>query len=367
MKIGILTYHRAENYGALLQAYALKTYLQGLGHDVSYIDYWPSYHIEHYSIFSTNRFWRYNYKGKIMYLVNFMVWGLPKSLRKHRFVSFIKNKMQVKGNVKYMDDAAVTEEYDVAIYGSDQIWRRQDIHNNEYNPWYFGSSNVSARKKVAYAASMGIIDADEREKNIIHDWLSRFSALSVRENDLKVFLNSLEYKSELVIDPTFLLSKEEWRRLYKKNVTERYILFYNLLNSKESVKFTNDLSRSVGLPVKEINMRLSFSHVLSKRYIVCASLERFLQLIDCAEYIVSNSFHGVAFSLIFEKQFWALGIGKRANRVMSLLENVGIAERYVNSDFTKDMISSTINYAEVSPRLMKMTNDSKAYLKKAIV
>lgn len=367
MKIGILTYHRAENYGALLQAYALRTYIQKLGHNVTFIDYWPSYHVIHYRIISASYYNSLNLKGKIVYLLRIMAWGIPKLLRKHRLKMFMKVKMQIMGTAKYSDDNDVTEKYDVVVYGSDQIWRKQEINNNEYNPWYFGSSNVIAEKKISYAASMGIIDVNERDKKKIRDWMRNFNSLSVREMDLKVFLESLGYEPRLVIDPTFLLNKEEWRHLYTKSTSPKYILYYNLLYSEESTKFVNELSKKTKLPIKEINMSMSFSHLLFKRYISCPSVECFLQMIDGATFVVSNSFHGVAFSLIFEKEFWAIGFGKRSSRVLTLLNNLGLAERYVKGDFQEYLLLSKIDYANVSTKLEKYVQDSQNWLKSSLV
>lgn len=362
MKIGILTYHRAENYGALLQAYALRTYLQKKGHDVSFVDYWPQYHVEHYRIFSLTKFRRLGIKGKVKYLLDLLFWGVPKLIRKSRLERFMHNYLQITDNIKYSDDKDVTESYDLVVYGSDQIWRRQSINKNDFNPWYYGASNVVSKKKITYAASMGIIDTNEQDDEHIKEWLNNFDALSVREQDLKNYVESLGYKTQLVCDPTFLLSKDEWRKLYKPQKKGKYILFYNLLNTTESVKFANDLSRSTGLPVKEINMKLSLKHFVSRRYIACASLEHFLQLLDGAEYVVSNSFHGVAMSIVFEKQFWAVGFESKAGRVVSLLNTIGLSDRFCKAAEVS-LTKSRIQYNEKErQRLHDIITYSESYL-----
>jgi hypothetical protein len=278
----------------------------------------------------------------------------------------MRKRLCLEKKIRYQGDDEMTEKYDVVVYGSDQIWRRQDIQNNEFNPWYFGSSNIVADKKIAYAASMGIIDTTEQENETIQGWLRTFNSLAVRENSLQAYLRQIGYNPQLVIDPTFLLSKQEWGQLFTPQNSGKYILFYNLLLSEESVRFANDLSKATGLAIREINMKLQFSHILSKRYIGCASLEQFLQLIDGAEYIVSNSFHGVAFSLIFEKQFWALGIGKKADRVLTLLDTVGIKERYIYGGFSKALLTKEINYCVIRPKLQEMISESTIFLAKSI-
>lgn len=365
MKIGILTYHRAENYGALLQAYALKTYLKNLGHNVEFVDYWPEYHVEHYRIFSFLRFRRCNISDKVKYLLKFFLWGGPKYLRKYRLQSFMKKYLGLNSIPLYQTDNEKTVQYDLVIYGSDQIWRKQGINGNQFNPWYFGSSNVVANSKVTYAASMGVIETNKEDESFLKKSMKQFDHISVREVDLCEYLNGLGISSEIVCDPTFLLTKEEWRKLIKPTKKkDKYILLYNLLQMPESVKFAELLSKTTGLPVKEINMRHSFSHTLSTRYISCASLNYFLELIDNAEYVVSNSFHGVAFSVIFEKQFFAVGMGNRANRVVSLLQTLGIQERYfLNSEYIP---LSDINYMEVNERKDEMVEQSTKFLKRNI-
>lgn len=362
MKIGILTYHRAENYGALLQAYSLRAYLQQQGHEVSFVDYWPKYHVEHCRIFSFDKFKKRSVIGKINYLFFLMLWGLPKWVRKHRLQRFMHENLHLGDQIKYSKDSDYTGPYDVVVYGSDQIWRRQSIHHNEFNPWYFGASNVVAKKKITYAASMGVIDTIGEEDEQIKTWLKQFDALSVREQDLKDYVAKLGFESLLVVDPVLLRNKEQWRTLYNPVKQGGYILFYNLLNSDESVRFAKALSRTTGLPVKEINMVPSWKGFVSKNYIACASIERFLQLFDGAEYVVSNSFHGVAFSLIYEKQFWAVGFGKMKDRAVSLLNSVGLSERFYTEAFFPSLLSQTIDYETVSEKLDKLTKISKEFL-----
>ena len=360
MKIGILTYHRAENYGALLQAYALSTFLRKLGHKVSFIDYWPEYHVEHYRVFSKKRFQRLSFLGKVRYILMAPLWSPPRLLRKWRLEKFMHEQLLVGKHISYQRDDQKTNRYDLAIYGSDQIWRKQDIHNNEFNQWYFGTENVVADRKITYAASMGVIKTTEEENCMIKGFLKHFDALSVREKDLHGYLANLGLSSTFVIDPVFLLEKEEWRSLFKPYKGKKYILFYNLLGTQESVMFAEALSRETGLPIKEITVKFRLSKALSDRYYACSSIEHFLQMIDGAEYVVSSSFHGVAFSLIFEKQFWATGMRERSSRVISLMSCAGISERYINTEFSRKLMETTINYSSVNERL----NDFKALSKK---
>ncbi len=362
MKVGILTYHRAENYGALLQAYALYTFLRNEGYDVEFVDYWPEYHVKHYRLFTLDGLSHGSLKNRVKYCLFNLFWYIPKYVRKRRLTDFMRDRLNLGNIIAYSSDDVTTSKYDVVIYGSDQIWRRQRIHKNEFNQWYFGSPNIVAKHKMTYAASMGVIHNSIEDDKLIQKWLENFERLSVRETDLKQYLQKLGFDSKLVIDPTFLLSMDEWRMLYKKKNQKRYILYYNLLHSEESTTFAKRLSSQKKMPVIEINMSLNINNIFSSRYVSCASVEHFLQLIDNAEYVVSNSFHGVAFSLIFRKQFWAVGMGEKANRVISLFEQAGLTERYIKADNKQVELDDVIDYDGVYKRLSPWIADSKSYL-----
>lgn len=341
MKIGILTYHRAENYGALLQAYALRTYLQQQGYEASFVDYWPNYHENYFHIFSVKRFKKSGIKAKGQYLFETIFFYGMKRRRKRNLQSFMKNQLGLPKEIKYSSKNAICNEYDIVVYGSDQIWRKQNLPGCKgFDFWYFGSDNVIA-KKVSYAGSMGTINTTPEDDEQLKPYFERFSALTVREAPLKDYLAKMGLQSTVVLDPVFLLEKNDWRNLYlgEKKIRKqkgKYILYYNLLSNAESTAFANKLSQRTQLPIVEISKKYGIKQ-LGRRYNHTASVETFLSLIDNAEYVVSNSFHGVAFSIIFEKQFYAIGMGKKANRVQSLLVSLGIEERYVDLgvDLTK--------------------------------
>ena len=365
MKVGILTFHRAENYGALLQAYALFTYLRNMGHDVEFIDYWPQYHSDFYNLFSANVLKKLNYKGKIYYILMNLLWLLPRLVRKRKLQFFMHKHLGLSNSPMYTNNSCISNKYDIAIYGSDQIWRKQHLGGIDFDSWYFGSENVSADKKIVYAGSMGIIETKEADDEFLKNMMMHFQHISVREDDLQQYLSSLNIKSVLVNDPVFLLSKEQWRSIEEKpKQNGKYILFYNLLLTSESKKFAEILSKETNLPIREINLKRSF-HNLGSRYVRTASIEQFLGLIDYAEFVVSNSFHGVAFSLIYEKQFFAVGMARRANRVVSLLNSIGIPERY--SDSGRGLLAlPSIDYYKTRERVNNFVEHSTGYLESTV-
>lgn len=365
MKIGILTYHRAENYGALLQAYALMTYLKSLGHDVLFVDYWPKYHSNYFGLFPWQMLKNLGWVGKLVFILRLLLWGIPRFIRKKRLQGFMYEKLELSKNPLYTEKTCQTEKFDLVVYGSDQIWRKQNLDGVGFDDWYFGSEHVLANKKIVYAGSMGAIHTTVQDDEYVQQMMRNFNKISVREKDLQSYLDGLGVFSSLVIDPVFLLSKQQWSSLIgPSNKKENYILFYNLLNTSESKSFANRLSKETGLPIREITKKMDFRHI-GKKYICSASVERFLQLIDGAEYVVSNSFHGVAMSILFEKQFYATGMRQKSNRVESLLQSLGISERYEGKDVWI-YTDRNINYKEIGSLLLKLSDASKNYLQHSI-
>ena len=360
MRIGILTYHRAENYGALLQSYALKTYLEQRGYDVSFVDYWPEYHNDYFRIFPRIKFRKSSPLMKAYCLYMLVVWGWARLKRKRTFTHFISEKLGIPSVPKYNKVSDVCSEFDLVFYGRDQIWRKQGLPGFPGRDlWYFGSSNVVARK-VAYAASVGASCFEESEQSEIKRNLSAFHALSVREESLQESLEVLGISSTLVADPVFLLQAERWRELSKESNCKkgRSILVYNLLDSPESEKFAKKLAKKRHLPIREITKVYGFNK-LGRRYIHGASVQEFLSLIANAEIVVSNSFHGVAFSILFQKQFYAVGMGTRADRVRSLLGQLGIENRYISGD---QLEAKEIDYSVIADSLNRYRAVSESFI-----
>lgn len=368
MKIGILTYHRAHNYGALLQAYALKKNLEKNGDYVEMVDYWPNYHVEDYKLIPFFKSRRFLSKGKSLLLLMLGFRRVVK--RRNSYKEFINKEFGLTEQIKFSSHENLSGvDYDVVVYGSDQIWRKSDY------PTFKGFSNVfyggfipKSIKKITYAASMGIIDVDQDDENYLTQMLTNFDRISVRELGLKNLVEQLSTeKIELVLDPVFLLDRKEWENLGKstyKIPSEKYIFFYQLVASPASIKYVNELAAHHNLKIVEIRGRVD-PLKFGSRYFQTGGPNDFLSLIKNAEIVVSTSFHGVAFSLIFEKQFYALGIGKNSERVVSLLNNLGISERYLTKD-RYSPLDNRINYKEINKILALLIESSKKYLNTAV-
>lgn len=364
MKIGILTYQRAHNYGALLQAYALHFFLKNEGHEVEFIDYWPDYHKEEFKLLSIKVLNKYSYLGRVKYLIGFFI-GLYRIVkRRNGHFRFMKQRLYLTDKPKFSNASEINSAYDLVIYGSDQIWRKQRLYSCQgFDEIYFGSKIKNVQKRISYSASMGIINLDNDDLVFLKGHLKNFDAISVREENLKETISKIGFNSELTLDPVFFLNENEWSEIaFQKSdfQKEKYILFYHLVNSFEAELFVNKVKNELKCNVVEIKWRVD-PFCIGKRYFQTASPENFLSLVKNAEFVVTTSFHGVAFSIIFKKQFYALGLKNNFERITSLLSIIGIENRYLfNSDNVN--LSQRIDYAEVEPLLKKYIDKSTSFI-----
>lgn len=339
MNIGILTYHSAHNYGAVLQCYALQEYLKSLGHEVYIIDYRPKY--LKYGLFT----W-YNWIAlnpiKCIKKLTFQIKTFP--IQYKRFVlfnSFIRSKF----NIKSINLSEPQNEIKCFIFGSDQIWRK---NNNSFDPIYFGQFQAAqGHKLISYAASMGLNNLSKTESLQIQNWLNNFSKITVRETSLKNLLSPLTNQSiELVVDPTFLLSSQDWNKVtIKPNINKPYILIYQVISNPNTYKFAYQAAKDLGnLEIIEIASKIQQNHA-KHRIIYDASPEEFLGWIQNARFIVTTSFHGTAFSIIFKKAFVSIKQNKLSDlRIESILKYMKLEDRFIDSMQTH---YSALNYTPI--------------------
>lgn len=355
MKIGILTYHRTHNYGGCLQALATRLFLEQLGHEVYYVDYWPDYHKRTYAVFNKDTFNSCNIKGKLCYVLNVVRTFQYVRKRQIVFESFLEEYI-------YPFCKPITEKYDIIIYGSDQIWRKQ-YALNDYNPVYFGENTFQANKHISYAASMGILPQNVEDANRIASLLKNLDVISVREKELKDYIESLGFNNiSLTIDPTLLLDAHAWDKVVP-NLSyhgPKYILIYALWGEVFDMKSINALAKRENLIVKVLRGKAIKKE--SETEISLADPIEFLRLIKNAEYVFSSSFHGLVFSIIYHKQVYA-SFKVNGGRARSLLDSLDLSDRYLENYQMFPSELSFINYEKVEQRLNDLRRYSAVFLK----
>jgi hypothetical protein len=368
MKIGIVTFQRSKNYGGVLQAYALYNTVNRLGHTAKMVDYWPSYRREMQYTFPPN-FWKLNLKRKITSIVRYVLTFQNLKLKNKRFDEFTYSFLGLRGSEPYLDGEQIEETFDVCLYGSDQVWRSYRLDSlNGIDDFYFGKYPKNCRNKVSYAASMGSLNHERETYEEIGLLLNNFKSISVREKSLQEFLD-LNYgiNAALVCDPTFLLTKESWREIIpsKRLVSKKYVLFYNLMPSDLGSKVAKEIARINNFEVIELSHNL-FNSAVENRISSSAGPLEFLNLVYYSEFVVSSSFHGMAFSIILQKQFFAAGMKDKSDRALTALEFLNLSDRYLNN-FEEFDAYRQIDFQKVESKLVKYRESSLSFINQSIL
>lgn len=362
MKIKTITCHDVYNAGASLQAYALMKYLQSLGHEAEIIDYKPDYLSKHYSFSAVcNTRYEENIVLKIAYLVLKFPGRLQAYLgkRKKNYDYFRKNYLKLTP-IRYSSNEelqAKLPEADVYIAGSDQIWN--PIFKNGRDPAFYLSFAPADKVKASYAASFSADKIPDECKADMKANIERLDYISVREKSGLSILEELQIdRGVCVLDPVFLLPEREWEMLAGEwEEKEKYILVYDFDNSSLIEEIVTDLAVKNEYKIYSI-LKSAYAH---KSFYNEGPLG-FLQLLKNAEYIVANSFHALAFALIFRKQFIIVKREENLNaRIEDLLQLAGLGERMI-SDVSQAEKLSPIEYEKVWEKISKALENSKEYI-----
>lgn len=360
MKIGILTFHCAHNYGAVLQAYALQEFLCLQGFDAYIIDYRPVFLERAYKLLDIRGCYALGFKSFIKIFFSKLLL-LPASFkRRSSFNYFISTRLRLKS----LDLTRSGNDFDAFVLGSDQIWNPKLCKG--LDAVYLGDFKAAYGKRVlSYAASMGDVRLTEEDSDYIQKRLESFVAISVREHSLQQLLSPLIAKPiETVVDPTFLLETHHWEAIaVKPKINSRYVLVYQVVVKPETLRIARQIASQIGGIVVELKARLSLTRQTPYQY---ASPEQFLGFFKHASFVVTTSFHGTAFSLIFSRSFYTLRLNTGADtRSESLLNSVGLSNRMVDIDDFPHPISE-IDYSETNLRKRDLVRRSEAFLLSAL-
>lgn len=358
MKIGILTFHCAHNYGAVLQAYALQEYFKDLNYDVEIIDYRPSYIVEPFKPFSVKGIFTGNYKRIIhKFLSSILLY--PKMVKRWRvFNEFIINNFKLSDNPNNL----IPKDYDIYVIGSDQVWN--DLITKGFDNIYWGHFITKQNaKKISYAASFGSTANLEEKHSFLKKSTPNFNGISLREEDHIAFLESI-YKKKVykVLDPTLLIDKQKWHEKAKKpNTEKKYVLVYQVIRSDEAIKIAEYIASQINGTVIEIPGNKSIRNINNKYFNV--SPFEFIGWIENAHTVVTTSFHGTVFSLIFEKDFYFYNMDNGSEkRSKDLLYSLDLSERLISNNF--DYIAKPIDYASCNNKIDFLKEYSYSYLSK---
>lgn len=358
MKIGILTFHCAHNYGAVLQCYALQEYLKSLNHEVYVIDYRPTYILDTYKTFNWKRCISKNPILLIKKTYTEIVKINTKLKRSTNFNLFINKKL----NLLSISKLSKTD-LDYIIIGSDQVWNTKLTHG--FDHYYWGNFNKNSKTQlISYAASIEEFWKENLNTNAI-DLLKRFSHISVREKEAAEYLKKLLPQRSIatVVDPTLLIDKTEWNKIAQKPpIRKPYILLYQVRSSTKALNIAKELAKRKNIEL--IYLSANANNISSKES-QRSSIEEFIGWFKYAEYIVCTSFHGTVFSYIFKKPFYSIKLNDgKDSRVESLI-NILHKENCFIEYLPTNNINSQSEYTNMKD-INEAIEKSKEYLQNAL-
>lgn len=363
MIIKTITCHDVYNAGASLQAYALMKYLSNQGHDVEIIDYKPDYLSRHYSLSCVNNP-RFDVPVvKQLYLLAKLPSRLAakNSIRKKNYDKF-KDEFLKLTERQYHSFEELDEDCpkaDIYIAGSDQIWN--PILQNGKDPVFFLEFVKDKIKRCSYAASFSVDRLENDDKQRMNQWLKGFGSISVRESTALNILNDMGLSGEKVCDPVFLLSAEAWEKIAVTPDFSPYIFVYDFDNNKCLWEKILEFAKNTRKRIVSV-----FPNKLADIVLSQMGPREFLGAILNADYVISNSFHATAFSLIFQKEFSVTNRKENLNvRMIDLLNDLELADRFVDYDNPINY-NQTIDWKKVRRKLLKDIELSELYLNRIV-
>ena len=361
MKICTITCHNALNHGARLQAYALTFYLRKQGHEVEVIDYRPDY---------------MDFRERVWYWPGLSIKQWAKlflqlqqridACCRQRCFEVFSNAYLPRTKVVYRDVEELRKNppsADVYIAGSDQIWNTS--FRNGTDAAYYLDFGTSQTRRVSYAASFATLSLVEGAEHFVREHLSLFDKISVREQSGLDILSSLGFQGMVVSDPVFLLSAEEWdETLGCADIDEEYILVYDFMGSGAVKQIAKRLAKLFRCKIYSIgSRRLRYAD----KNFTQSGPNVFVELIRNARCVVSNSFHGTVFAMIYHRDFFVVRREDGLNdRMTDLLSCYNLSSRMVDVTATDEVLKENVRYLLVDELLRLQIAKSKEFLSLAL-
>lgn len=372
-KVGILTIHNVDNYGAILQTFSTFNYLKKISSpEIINFDnpvFKPSLKLIRYSGLSS---------------IKSCIKDILRINSRFRFIKKFKEfseqhlTITTKVSKKKLDSIDFLNNFDILLVGSDQVWN-PDITNEEktVNSDYFFNVNTPAKlRKISFASSFGGKEFKKNELGQINLYLNKFYRISLREKSTIDYLNiDNKKKTEHVLDPVFLTEKKIWEQIACHNLKKidleinNYVLVYSVARSKLIRKITRYIKKYTNLKIITIDPNLIANTQYFKKISDAGPIE-FLNLFMNSNFVVTDSFHGTCFSLIFEKNFVSIAQNNHFDeRVTDLLNNIGCEKNFILKSNEDDF--KNLDKFEISNQSKVKLNDlilkSKSFLDQSIL
>lgn len=358
MKIGTITTHMADNYGAVLQAYALSTYINKFS-PCEIINYFPEYAREKYGLKRQIKSIK-----SIPYSIYDSFHLQERRIRKERFSAFRKDYLNLSPEINTTSELRnISSDYKKIIAGSDQIWNPL-LHKFDSN--YFLTFCAEGVSKYGYAPSFGISKLNNKQKKIVKLRCEGFKDVAFREKSgVQIAEDLFNKRFRCVLDPVFLLDNDDWLKLLPDVAPAKpYYLCYYLSDPRNSIKHVVNMGKKDGFDVISIGYSIKDFANSAKKIYDLGPLE-FLAYIYHAECIYTDSFHATAFSIIFNKPFYTRIDGKnakRSDRIISLIDSVGLTDRSYAEKNLRLLDNKRLDYQNARVQLQRYVADSRDYI-----
>ncbi len=359
-KVSIITLHRVFNYGSVLQAYATQEIMRMHNVETEIIDYIPTNWQTRHLLFDIQKS-----NGFIKDNIYRLLRSVSVFLKQKSFWKFLKTNLSMTKPYKSYEELCKNPpRADIYCTGSDQVWNSGYCNMDKSFFLQFGDKSI---KRIAYAASIGHKELEKKEEQIISEYIKDYSHISVREDSAVDILEKMGYKSTCIIDPTLQLNREKWISLASKRlIKEKYLVLMLLYNEdNNATQIARKIADEKGLKLVKISWEMKKPQDVDI-LMTHRPVGDFISLLYHADFIVTNSFHGLAFSINLNKQFVAIKRNEYNSRLESLLKLTGLNNRLIDMEYDKELTKELIDYTPVNKILDMERQRTHSFLEEAL-
>lgn len=355
-KVALITVHVGHNFGSMLQTVATCEVFKRFNLDPIVVNYIPDRVTYKRAIHDATK----SVKQLIVLPAKLVTWYV----NNHIYGDFVKKYCKMSDAIYVKDEfSSKCPRTDYYVTGSDQVWNTS--HNEGIDTHYFWKGIKGV--KIAYAASAGK-HLEAEEKVVFKQLLSDYKSISVREQSTCEDLRELGLTSELLVDPTFMLNKEQWMPFTTKRIVKEPYLFvyapYGVVDKGVIYRAARRVAESKGLKIVTYSFKLN-REPLADKTVFFANPGDFLSLMHYADYVFTNSFHGTAFSINLNKQFSVIMPNRFSTRIENILDICNLKDRLLNGDESSDFWNHSIDYSYPNSILDSKREEAMSFLQKS--
>lgn len=365
MKIAIISYNIHSvwsNYGAVLHSWAFQQALLKLGYESDILDYLVDDFKDYNFKYPGLSLGRLPLRSRIILLANFFMYAS----RYEKFKTFFSENY-VKTDKQYSRENVSELNYDVYICESDVLWSPVSIGGMD-KMFFCDYPSMANKRKIAYSVSMGDMHYNAQTIAVLRQKLINFDFVSVRERMAKEFLtkNDLCENVEHVLDPVFLLNKSDYSLLLEEEkIEEDYVLVYSINRTKGLMRTAKNIAKYYKARLIIISDMFIYSLYGETRN--NASITEFLTLFWNAKYIITNTFHGASFAIVFNKNFVVYSRFNKDNKIRSLLDTTGLNNQWIDEGMVLVKPREVEDFQQVNEKLKNEKDRSTQFIKKALL